>query len=637
MGKVRKIALFVNGWTTEYASLIINGMRRQAAADGVDIFVFTSYILWGERPDGKDPRLNLFRMFDPADFDGAVLLSNTFNAPDESQTILERIKDSGIPVICTEVKLPGCAFVGTSNYKGMYELGRHLVEVHHVRDVVYVRGNEGNEECAVRRKALEDALSENGIIISDTIHGAFAFYNAANSLEEWLNAGNQLPDAFVCANDQMALGIISKLYERGIEVPRDVIVTGFDHIHEAQTSYPLVATVSRQWGQMGANVYSELMEQIEKPDPEYEHIYDSRFIPSESCGCKATEHAVKLRLDRVRNLYHNSIYSDMIDFMFQDVRAAMSKVENRQEIYEAASAALDYTDYLGPDYAICTDPYFLDSDDENYEPSDQGYPKQMEVLFQRTGGSPAPQRIYESRELYPGYVHHDGESAVYVITPLTHMEYNIGYVVIKNRPEVLYDLRFKKWTNNLDTLLLNVRQYLISQRLNARLKNIYMTDFLTGMYNRTGCEDVLFKFIESEKMADRCTMLLFIDIDCMKVINDVYGHLNGDIAIKTTAEAMRRTIPEDWKMGRFGGDEFVAVGPDNGDFDIEDVRRRFRDNMKAIVDTLNVSFRLTASVGFCIITPDSAGTIEDYIRVADVSMYEEKEKAHKAMDAFRGV
>ncbi len=216
------------------------------------------------------------------------------------------------------------------------------------------------------------------------------------------------------------------------------------------------------------------------------------------------------------------------------------------------------------------------------------------------------------------------------------MDYNIGYVGIKNRPEVLYDLRFLKWLNNMDTLLISIRQYMISQRFNSKLKSIYMTDFLTGMHNRTGCEDVLFRYIEEEKEAGRKAILLFTDIDCMKTVNDVYGHLSGDIALKPTEEGIRRSLPEGWLTGRFGGDEFVAVGPYTDDFSIEEYRKRFNDCLAGLIEQQKISFPLSASVGFSVITPDRSGTIEAFIRSADESMYQEKEKAHKRFRAGTG-
>ena len=632
----KKIAVFVNGWSTEYISMVLGGIRDAAAADGIDIFVYVSYILWGQNDAYTENRVNIFRAADPSDYIGAILLTNTFNVKAEQQTILSRFSASGVPMISSEIRLPGIPFIGTSNYKGMYELGRHLIEVHHVKNVVYVSGIEGNEECIIRGRALSDALKESGLEILDTLYGSFAFYNAYQTVGEWIDSGRPVPDAFVCANDQMALGTVSALHSRGIETPQDVIVTGFDQIAEGQTTYPMIATVSRQWNRMGTNLYRELISQISHPDPGYEHLYDSRFVPSESCGCKPKREALKTRLEKIRNVSYEITHNDMIEFMFQSIRGAMTKIENREQFYETACTSLRFQEYLGGTYCICTDPMFFDSTDDDYEPRHDGYPDTMEVLFERMKNEPVGQRTYPVSEVYPGYHPEGTGSDIYVIAPLIHMDYNIGYVGIKNRPEVLYDLRFLKWLNNMDTLLISIRQYMISQRFNSKLKSIYMTDFLTGMHNRTGCEDVLFRYIEEEKEAGRKAILLFTDIDCMKTVNDVYGHLSGDIAIKTTAEGIRRSLPEGWLTGRFGGDEFVAVGPYTDDFSIEEYRKRFNDCLAGLIEQQKISFPLSASVGFSVITPDRSGTIEAFIRSADESMYQEKEKAHKRFRAGTG-
>ena len=174
---------------------------------------------------------------------------------------------------------------------------------------------------------------------------------------------------------------------------------------------------------------------------------------------------------------------------------------------------------------------------------------------------------------------------------------------MKNYPQIMYDLRFKRWLNNMESLLVTVRQYIFSQKANRQLKEIYINDFLTGMYNRTGCEDVLFSYIEKRKSEGKYTALLFADINFMKKINDGYGHLNGDLAIKATARALRNALSEGWLFGRYGGDEFIAVGPCEGTIDIDKYRADFADAMEKIKERLKLSFELSASLGFCIISP----------------------------------
>jgi diguanylate cyclase (GGDEF)-like protein len=161
-----------------------------------------------------------------------------------------------------------------------------------------------------------------------------------------------------------------------------------------------------------------------------------------------------------------------------------------------------------------------------------------------------------------------------------------------------------------------------------------MTDALTGMYNRTGCQKVLYDFIDSQKKAGQTSILVFTDIDRMKTINDFYGHLNGDLAIKATAEAFMTYSPKDWHFGRYGGDEFIAVGSCPESDSIDTLIRQISESMSNEFKSLNLSFMLHASIGYAVITPDDTGTIDDYIDRADKYMYAEKEKYHRYIDSL---
>ncbi len=631
----KKIAVLVNGWSAEFLEQILEGIRREAAKESVDIFVFTSYIFWGEPGPQSMCQLNVFHLPDPKDFDGAIMLNNTFNIPAETERVCALFQRSGIPMISTEVPVDDMPFIGTDNYGGMRDLTEHLVTEHNVKKVVYISGIEGNKECAVRRKAVEDVLQEHGLGIMDTIIGNFGFYRTMTEVDSWLKSGKEVPDAFICANDLMAIGAANALHLHGIDVPGKVIVTGFDDIREARSFYPMIATVTRHWDMLGEEAFKTLRDQIVNPDKSYSRIYDSEFIPSESCGCEPPAEDVEFRLDSQRNGYANSNKIEMLDIYYQEMRIPMSKVESKQQFYEVAEKTMGTYDYIGEEYCICTEPLFFELDDDNYPKRIRGYSDRMDLLYGKSNGKSMPQKVFNSREIYPGYRYEKGQSNLYIIAPLNNMEYVIGYVVIKNDPSSLYDLRLRKWVSDTNTLLITIRQYIFAQQTNRKLKEIYMTDFLTNMYNRTGCDNVLYTFINDEREKEHNTLLVFADIDCMKLINDDYGHLSGDLAIKATAEALRRAMPDGWLFGRYGGDEFIAVGKCDNTETAERLKADFADSMKKVVERLKLNFTLSASMGYTLIKPDDDASIDDFIKRADESMYEEKQMRHRKIEEAR--
>ena len=320
MMKHKRIAVFSNSWSNEYIQKVLEGIRRGAAEDGVDIFFFTTYIYSFDEIGQNKCQLNIFHLPEPKEFDGAIMFTNTFNLPDEQERVCALFQRAGIPMISTEIEVPNMAYMGTENYGGVHELATHLIEVHNAKKIAFMAGIAGNVESDIRQHALEDALAEHGLKLYAKLQGDYGYYTASVLIREWLAEGKELPDAFVCANDHMAIGVASTLHECGYEVPKDVIVTGFDKISEAVASFPILATVSRGWESLGDKAYKELKKQIENPNPEFYEKYDSYFVPSESCGCEPTSEAVEERLEFVRSNYSNTVSSNMLEIFFHKFR-----------------------------------------------------------------------------------------------------------------------------------------------------------------------------------------------------------------------------------------------------------------------------------------------------------------------------
>lgn len=624
----KKIAVFINGWSVDYIQEVLEGIRQEATKDGVDIFVFMTYILWDEPEEQTRCQLNIFHLPNPSDFDGAIVFTNTFNGLEELDRIKDLFQKNGVPMISTEVKVPGMAFVGTDNVSGMKQLTRHLVENHDVKDVVYLSGLVGNEECAMRKSAVESTLNEYNLAIRDDIRGDFSFANAMIALKNWLDEGNKLPDAFICANDHMALGVVSELDRRNICIPDDVLVTGFDKMREGRATYPILASVSRTCFELGIHAYHELEQQAEEIDDSRELLLDTVFVPSESCGCEPNEGDLRIRKNRVKNIRPDQAFQDLQDLMLQKLRLALSTVENKEEFHNVADEIMRYQEFFGPDFCICGNPWIFD-DDNTAPVLDCGYNEEMDILYGQKDSKSIPLRSFKCSEMYPDYQYEEGKSNTYIFMPLNHLDMVIGYVAVKNFMRCIYGLSLRRLQADLNPTFVFIKQYIHAQNVNRKLKEIYMRDFLTGMYNRTGIETDILSFCMNAKASQRDAILVFADIDGMKRINDKFGHLNGDLAVKATAEAMRKAMPDNWLFGRYGGDEFVAVSYYDSDEDVENLRQRISDSIRNHISDMKLAFDLSVSVGCYLMHPEDQLKIEDYIRLADKSMYAEKQKAHQ--------
>ena len=627
-----RIAVFTNGFSNEFIELVITGLQKKAKEDGVDIFVFVTYTSQMDHELQNKCQLNIFHLPDPADFDGAIMLTNTYNFPDEQERVCARFQRAGVPMLSLEVEVPDMSCIKSENYKGVYDLAKHLVEHHGAKKFVYVNGVKGNVENLTRRQALIDVLKEHGLELFDEVDGDFSFYGGYLAMNNYLNEGKELPDAIVCANDLLALGSNYALVEHGFDAPKDVLLTGFDMIKDGQRTFPIMATVSRGWDKFGEIAYDKLKYQMAHPEERFVETYDSYFVPSESCGCKADPEIDRNRFLSIRNTYFDNLKNSIMDLHFQRLQIPLSLSTRKTDFYNKGMGNIPDIPMFGNDYCLCTEPEFFEMDDDEYPDRIRGYSSDMDVLYELRDGEKKTIYHFDSRQLYPEYVHKEGESNTFVFAPLNYLNYIIGYVAIKNHPEIMYDIGLSKYVKSMNALLFSMRRHIFLDRKNKKLRRIYMTDALTGLYNRTGCEKVLYEFISKQKEEGKRSIFVFADIDRMKTINDVYGHLKGDFAIKATAEAFKKHAPDGWLFGRYGGDEFIAVGPCPEISKIEAGVKNLNENMTKDFNSHNLEFLLHASIGYTIIEPDDKGTIKDYIDKADKSMYDEKEKYHKLID-----
>jgi diguanylate cyclase (GGDEF)-like protein len=162
-------------------------------------------------------------------------------------------------------------------------------------------------------------------------------------------------------------------------------------------------------------------------------------------------------------------------------------------------------------------------------------------------------------------------------------------------------------------------------KLTGRLAELSLTDELTGLYNRRG-----FMTLGEQqlRLADRLAqrfVLLYIDLDGMKLVNDRFGHQEGDRLLKLFAEVLRAVFRSADIVGRLGGDEFgvIALEPPGDDF--EAVLKRLNDE----ADRVNAAapqrpWRVSFSVGLAACDPGRAESLDALLRRADESMYLQK-------------
>jgi LacI family transcriptional regulator len=230
--------------------------------------------------DGHDETQRIFALARKSD--GLILHDRVL---DPGQ--LDRLS-RGIPVVTLAgTATPTTANVGGDNLGGMRGLARHLVGEHGYRTVAYLGGHADSPDNLARSAALEAAVTAAGatFVTGPQWHGNYCAAGGARVVERLLASGHPLPRAIACANDQTALGVVWSLTSRGLAVPGDVAVTGYDDIPVARHLRPQLTTVRQPIQELGAQAFETLYAMIGGHDAPRDVILPTRLICRESCGC----------------------------------------------------------------------------------------------------------------------------------------------------------------------------------------------------------------------------------------------------------------------------------------------------------------------------------------------------------------
>jgi len=162
------------------------------------------------------------------------------------------------------------------------------------------------------------------------------------------------------------------------------------------------------------------------------------------------------------------------------------------------------------------------------------------------------------------------------------------------------------------------------KRMERKLRDLSLTDELTGLYNRRGLFTLIDQYIKIvTRQADKL-YILYIDIDNLKLINDTYGHHEGDGLIRQVAELLRETFRESDIVARIGGDEFVVIPIGFTSEAAYTLTARLEENIRIHNSTVHRDYDLSLSYGIACYDPDNPFTIEELLAQADQSMYNHK-------------
>lgn len=216
-----------------------------------------------------------------------LLVAEEIMAPGDLRALSIRIPVVVIAGRRDETKLD---VVTADNVSGMTALVEHLTgRPHAYRRLCFVTGPKDAPDARERQAAFEEAIvASRHASIDQVIHGDFSEGSGAVAAQALLGRGRRsLPEAVVCANDQMAFGVLHELQRAGLRVPGDVALTGFDDVYPSRLMDPPLTTVNQPFRELGTLAARRLLNRIGEPalTPRAQVLPTSAVIRA-SCGCQ---------------------------------------------------------------------------------------------------------------------------------------------------------------------------------------------------------------------------------------------------------------------------------------------------------------------------------------------------------------
>ncbi|MBO4628404.1 MAG: GGDEF domain-containing protein [Treponema sp.] len=628
----RRIAVLACGWSSHFLKGFIQGMMRAVEGKNIDIYVFNTYNYIEYSGFPNNTGFSVFNLINYEDYDGIVMLSDLINNARVLERERQRILKANKPAITINKKLQGICCLKVDNFAGMYEVIAHVIRMHNVNDIAYISGKETAVDIAERYKAYKSALEDNNIpfdnnkvftIDSCDYHKAYEFF------DDYVKSGKKLPQAFCCANDLLAMALLKVCVENKIKVPEQLKIIGFDNMLETQCTKPSITTVNNNAELLGSEAVNRLIQGVK---PMQTLSIKSNPVLRQSCGCSysvtSAQNLFALKiLDEANKKEAFDSHMEIMGEIFTEAADVFTLLTNIENFFVKSHS------FEGSDFCI-----FMKSDwnsvlinsAENL-PQNLSYGAQVQSICSVQENKKYLREMIPIRELIPSKMRTTDKSNVFLFLPVFHHSYVHGYYVAKNNLTMIDNRYGYLWARNMGTGIEHFRKRNMFKQMSQQYLRLSTKDALSGALNRQGLEKLAKPFYAQNKKNGLTTVLFFVDINKMKHINDEFGHLHGDLAVKTVAAAVLETIPKNWLCIRYGGDEFLVVG-NSKNYNGEDYCTMIKDRLAKKTSVMKLPYNLSASVGTYSVPPQMELTLEQAVENVDNIMYEQKQAFHKEHD-----
>ncbi len=642
-GKNKIIGIVLCGAQDEATSEYILHISEYAKAMGYKLLFFNSFADYYIDSSPQNPTRVVFHIINYDMLDGIIILTETIKSVAIIEEVISCARKRDIPVVSIMTPVDGCYNV-TFNFKENFKkIIDHVIEAHDCKRIYFMSGTKGNDFAEDRLNCYRESMAEHGLEVDERGIGYGDFWEDPTyaTMDKWVKDDKlPKPDAIVCANDTMAIAVCLKLSEYGYKVPDDIIVTGHDGIEAEKCHSPRLTTAITNIEGASRRAVEIIDEILKGGNPSKDETVPSTLVLSESCGCQEmTSHHLNQKISDLSAVIASQAgFENHLNMMAMQLSEENDFDVFRTHLAEYMDASWSHAAWIcmAPD-SMNPRPLTADelADDTTYDPPEINFfdgDKLVNVMSWENGVGYSPVSVaFDRSEILPNLTEKLEKHDIIFFCPIYFRNAPQGYIGLCTN--LLYSSPFKyiqSFMSYLNMILEVVKQKLFINSAVSQLKSMYILDFMTSLYNRRGFYSKIKPRLENCISLKYDLMVVSVDMDGLKTINDNYGHSEGDHAIRELSNLLCQCADDNTIVARFGGDEFVvaAVCPDG-----EKTAKKFKSALKRKLDAYNEisdkPYKIAASVGISITKPDETTNLDELIELADSIMYRQKESRKK--------
>lgn len=630
IGTYKVIGVCLSRVEQEDRFCMVDALNKYAVELGYRLLVYNSAqdLFVKDNPNDYCERA-VFDLINYEILDGMVILGNSILDDEIIQEIVTKCKKFNVPVASVDKNIPGCANFKFSYGKSFQEIIEHIIEVHHKKRIYLVGGIRNNSFSEERVQAYRSVMQAHKLPFEEDWIGYGDFWEqpTIEVMRHWFdNLKHEPPEAIVCANDTMAIAVCRYLRQIGFNVPDDIMVTGFDGIRQSEYHVPKLTTCKQDYEEMGRQIVGVFekhklgIESDEFNSVGFKHVY------SESCGCE------KLDVHNINDAIHEALERyDMSSRRMDRMFRVQSRLTNMSSLTGLPAILEEYFIFHTMVFAVNED-LFRAPDFGMEHKGIRAFSEKSNILYHRSFWRPHTPCSVRTRDITMNFEKIFERKNPVIICMMHFLDLTLGYVAIQ--PEFTYDEcdNIQAFMYAINSALGTYHSQLHVKHINMQLtqvnnelEKLYIHDHLTGLYNRRGFYRQLKEQLALTQSSELELVIVSVDLDRLKYINDTFGHTEGDNAIVVTARALQVSCIYDEIAARIGGDEYViAAIVHDGEQYFEGLKTRLRDYLNSYNAMSRLPYEISASIGFGCSAVQENLDIDAIMKVADDNMYADK-------------